>query len=179
MKISLSKNLFYGTVLAFGLTSLATACKKDKEPELPAGGGGGGTSGNLKAMVDNVSFSSNPTYTQATRVAVGPSETITVQGSDDAGTAIILVMNGVDGEGTYAIGGGANISISASYVEANAANPSASQTWQAPFDPTEVGEVTISTLTSARIEGSFHFRARNNSDDSEVEVKEGSFNLDF
>jgi|SRR5690554_3852163 len=169
---------FYASIMAIAFATLAISCKKDKEPDGPSGGGAG-ASGSLKATVGTANFSSNPSFSKATRISVGTSETITVQGNDDGGKAIILVLNGVDGPATYAIGGGANISISASYIEANAANPAATQTWQAPFDATEAGEVTITTLTSSNIEGSFHFKAKNSSDNSEVEVKEGSFEMEF
>src|SRR5690606_12013080 len=100
-------------------------------------------------------------------------------GNETSGKAIVLVMNGVDEVGTYQIGGGANISISASYTEVNIANPTATKVWQAPFDSSVAGEVKISELSDKAIKGTFSFTAKNNSDYSTKEITNGAFNLSF
>lgn len=153
----------------------ATSCKKNED----GGPGGDAAPGTIKAKISGASFSSLKMTTMANRISVGGSSMITVQGNETSGKAIVIVMNGVDGAGTYSIGGGANISISASYTEVNISNPTATKVWQAPFDPSVAGEVKIAELTDTAIKGTFTFSAKNTTDNSMREITEGAFNVSF
>jgi len=154
-------------------TIAVTSCKKSED----GGPGGDAAPGTIKAKIDGASFASLKMTSIANRVNVGGKSIITVQGNESSGKAIVLVMNGVDGPGTYAIGGGANISISASYTEVNIANPTATKIWQAPFDSSVAGEVKIAELTDAAIKGTFTFTAKNTTENSLREITAGAFNM--
>ncbi len=149
------------------------SCKKNED----GGPGGDAAPGTIKAMIDGSSFSSLKMTSVANRINAGGTSIITVQGNESSGKAIVLVMNGVDGTGTYSIGGDANISISASYTEVNISNPTATKIWQAPFDSSVAGEVKIAELTNTTIKGTFTFTAKNTMDQSVREVTEGAFNM--
>ncbi|HWK58907.1 MAG TPA: DUF6252 family protein [Parapedobacter sp.] len=151
----------------------ATSCKKNED----GGPGGNAPAGTIKAKIDGTSFASLKMTSMANRINMGGTSMITVQGSESSGKAIVLVMNGVDSPGTYEIGGGANISISASYTEVNINNPTATKIWQAPFDSSVAGEVKIAELTDTSIKGTFTFSARNSTDKSMKEVTSGAFNM--
>ncbi|GGD86560.1 DUF6252 family protein [Planktosalinus lacus] len=170
------KNTMYTLLIAIAVIFTATSCSKDDD----GGSGGNAAAGTIKAKVAGSNFSSNPQLSAATQINAGGSTTITVQGNDNSGKGIVLVMNGVDGTGSYNIGGGANISISASYIEVDASNPTAAQTWQAPFDSSVAGEINISEFTASKVVGTFEFTGKNvNGDNSTKEITEGSFNMDF
>lgn len=101
--------------------------------------------------------------------------------SAEAFTFIVLNFNGA---GTYPIGGGANISNSASYMktQVDLSNPanSKTETWQAPYDNTKAGEVTISEINDSEVKGTFYFKAQNvNGDKSIKNIESGSFNVKF
>lgn len=165
----------YFVMLVLACTFAMTSCKKND-----AGGTGGDAApGTIKAKIDGASFTSLKMTTMANRVNVGGSSMVTMQGSETSGKAIVLVMNGVDGPGTYQIGGGANISISASYTEVNISNPTDTKTWQAPFDSSIAGEVKIAELTDKNIKGTFAFTAKNTQENSMRDVTAGAFNMNF
>ncbi len=153
----------------------ATSCKKNED----GGPSGDASPGTIEAKIGGSQFKSLKMTTVANRVNVGSSSVITVQGNETSGKAIVMVINGADGPGTYQIGGGANISISASYTEVNISNPTATKIWQAPFDSSVAGELKISELSDKVIKGTFSFTAKNNSDKSIKEITNGSFNLSF
>jgi len=165
----------YFVLLMLACAVAATSCKKNDD----GGPDGGAASGTIKAKIGSASFTSLKMTTMANRVNVGGTSMITVQGNETSGKAIVLVMNGVDGTGTYQIGGGANIAISASYTEVNISNPTATQVWQAPFDSSVAGEIKISELTDKVIKGTFQFSAKNNKDNSMREITGGAFNVNF
>lgn len=163
-------------LIALALIFTGVSCSSDDD----GGDGGEAANGTIQAKVDGSNFSSNPQLSAATQVNAGGTTTITVQGNDNSGKGIVIVMNGVTGEGTYQIGGGANVSISVSYIEANASNPQATQIWQAPFDSTVAGEISISEFTTTKVKGTFNFTGKNvNGDNSTKEITDGSFNMDF
>ncbi len=152
----------------------ATSCKKSD-----AGGGGDAAPGTIKAKINGASFTSLSMTSAASRVSVAGTTMVTIQGSESSGKAIMFVINGVSGTGTYQIGGGANISISASYTEVNISNPTATKVWQAPFDSSVAGEISIAEFTDKVVKGTFNFSARSSQDQSMREVTEGSFNMTF
>ena len=163
----------YAVLLMLTCALAVTSCKKNND----GGPGGDAAPGTIKAKIDGASFTSLKMTTIGNRVNVGATSMITVQGNEASGKAIVLVMNGVDGPGTYQIGGGANISISGSYTEVNISNPTATQVWQAPFDATVAGEVKIAELTDKTIKGTFTFSAKNTKDNSMREITEAAFNV--
>ncbi len=170
------KNTMYIVLMSLALVFTTTSCSKDDD----GGGGGDASNGTIKAKVAGANFSSSPQLSAATQINAGGSTVITVQGNDSSGKAIVLVMNGVSETGTFSIGGGANISISASYIEANVSNPTDTQIWQAPFDSTVAGEVNISELSDTKVKGTFNFTGKNvNGDNSTKAITEGSFNMNF
>ena len=149
-----------------------TNCKSDDN-------GGGGTpaaaEGTITAKVEGVTVTSLDLTTIANHITA--TNTLTIQGNDADGRGFVFVINGYDGEGTYEIGGDNIIAITASYVEADINNPMNSQTWQAPFDATVAGEISISSQTTDNIQGTFGFTAQNANDNSMKSVTEGSFNV--
>ncbi len=150
------------------ISAVAISCKKDDD-----GGGGSTPEGSLTASVEGNGFSSITAF----GVKSGP--IISVTGVDANQRTVGLTMNGVTTTGTYAIGGGANIAISGSYIEIDLGSQT-SQTWQAPYDSMEVGEVSISAISDTNIQGTFFFTGKNvNGDQSLRSVTSGSFNLNF
>ncbi|MCE7054164.1 DUF6252 family protein [Algoriphagus sp. AGSA1] len=167
-----TKNKMYGMLIALTLLLAGSSCSNDDERDP-----GNADSGTIKAKVDGATFTSNPQFSAANRISVGSTTTVTLQGNDSSGKGIVIVLNGVTGPGIYQIGGGANISISASYIEVNTSNPQATQTWQAPFDSSVAGEVTIDEFTETKITGSFEFTCKNSGNNSTKQITEGAFNL--
>ncbi|MFC7356626.1 DUF6252 family protein [Jejudonia soesokkakensis] len=161
--------------LTFFVSVAMIACKSDDD----AGSGGNAGNGKVQAKVNGSDFESNRDFTVANQSSSGSSTTVTIQGSDNDGKGIVLVINGFEGEGSYDIGGSNTVFVVATYVEANASNPMNSQTWSAPFDSTVAGEVNVTSVTSSKIEGTFNFNAKNNNDNSMRNITEGSFNVNF
>jgi hypothetical protein len=162
------------SLIAFMALAIAS-CKKDDD----GGGDGGAAQGTITAKVNGTNFTSNTALTVANQVNAGGNTTVTIQGSDNSGKGIVLIMNGFDGMGSYNIGGGANVFVTGSYVEANANNPQNSQTWMAPFDDNVAGEINISEVTDTKIVGTFNFTAKNTNNSTMREVTDGSFNVNF
>lgn len=168
------------TIKQFGLlafllisTSIFTfSCKSDDD----GGGGGSAAEGTISAKVNGTQFNSMTMATTGTSVA----DMISISGTSTDGKNISITVNGIDGTGTYQIGGGANISVAASYLETNISNPSNSQTWQAPYDDTVAGEISFSEISSTKAKGTFSFECKNvNGDGSMRTVTEGSFNVNL
>lgn len=100
--------------------------------------------------------------------------------SNSSGKAFSMTVLGFDGEGTYPIGGGANIFNSASYTVTDVSNPQnpSTEIWQAPFDDMVAGEIVITQVTDNKVKGTFNFSCKNVGGDQSVKViTEGSFNL--
>lgn len=160
----------------FFLASLAlTSCKKDDD----GGEDPSANEGTLTASVDGNSFTSLEIATVANEVSANGNTTITIQGSDASGKGIILIINGFDGTGTYELRDD-NVFIVANYVEANVSNPTATQTWTAPYqDSGVVGQIQISAKTATNIQGTFNFDAQNPNDSTIKNITNGSFNMDL
>lgn len=151
------------------------SCKSDDNGD----GGGGAANGTVTAKVNGTGFTSMQMASTATRVSQGGASVLTIQGSDASGKAINLIINGIDGTGSYNIGGENLVFVTASYIETNINNPMNSQTWMAPYEGgAVVGEISISELTDNHVKGTFHFSAKNSNDGSMRDITEGSFNLD-
>ncbi|SRR5690606_18336182 len=156
-------------LLMMSLLCLAfIACSKDDD-----GGGGGGSvaEGTIKAKVDGTAFTSNSQFTIGNKVNAGGTTTVTLQGSDNSGNAIVMIISGFEDAGTYNIGGGANVFTNASYTQGGA------DSWQAPFDDTVAGEIKVSEVSDTNIKGTFEFTAKNSDDDSTKKITEGVFNI--
>lgn len=158
-------------LLAVNLTS----CKKDDD----GGGGGSAAQGTVAAKIDGSNFTSLEMTSAATATNMGGTTTITLQGSDMDGRAIVMIINQYDGTGTYEFSD-SNVFVTATYVESDVSNPMDSQTWTAPYENSGVvGEVKVSEKTDTTIKGTFHFKAKNMNDGSLKNITEGSFNLNL
>lgn len=167
-------NKTFLVVLAIFAVNL-TSCKKDDD----GGGGGSAAQGTVVAKINGSNFTSLEMTSAATETNAGGSTTITLQGSDTNGRAIVMIINNYDGPGTYPFTD-SNVFVSATYLEADINNPMNSQTWSAPFqDSGEVGEVKVSEKTDTNIKGTFHFKAKNMNDGSIKDITDGSFNLNL
>lgn len=148
------------------------SCKSDDD----GGGGGAAAEGTISAKVNGNQFNSLSMTTSGTMAG----STLSFLGSSTDGKAIQFVVNGIDGTGTYQIGGGANISVAASYTEVNINNPANTQIWQAPFDDSVAGEISFSEVSANKVKGTFSFQCKNvNGDGSVKNVTEGSFNVNL
>lgn len=151
-----------------------TACKSDDDGGDPAASGG--ASGVITAKIDGASFQSLEITSTASQVTAGPNTTVTLQGNSST-QGFSMIINAFDGVGTYEITD-SNVFIVASYIEPNVSNPTATQTWSAPYqDSGIVGEIRVSEDTDSRIIGTFSFQCKNPNDDSVKNISEGTFNL--
>ena len=160
-------------LVAFVFSFLTFACKSDDD----GGNGGLASSGTITAKVNGNSLTTLNLVTSANLV----SGNLMIQGNTGGTNAksITLLIMGVNGTGTYPIGGGANINNSASYIELSGTitNPQTT-TWQAPYDSNQVGEIKISEMTATQVKGTFNYKAKNTTGDQSIkEITEGSFNL--
>lgn len=176
MKTKTIKHLGLAIVLA--IATIFTSCSSDGD-----GGSGGGSAalGTLKAKVGGSNFTSMSMATFASRQTVGGLTNVVVQGSDASGKAIQLIIAGATvGAGTYEISNNATISAIASYTEVNISNPSASQTWAAPYEASGVvGSIIITEITATNIKGTFSFTPKNQSGSDTKTITNGAFNVNF
>ena len=153
-----------------------TSCKSDDD----GGGGGNAPSGTLSAKVDGSNFQSLDISSSATIANNGQNLIIIASNSD--GNAFSITIFGYSGPGTYPLGGGVNITNTASYsetdVDINNPQNSTTELWQAPYDDTMVGEINVSEETDSKVIGTFNFTCKNvNGDQSVKNITDGSFNL--
>jgi hypothetical protein len=159
-----------GFVLVLAVTTILTSCSSDSN-----GGGGSAAEGTLKAKVAG----SNYTSMQAATFATSQSGMLIIQGSDATGKAIQLMV-AANAVGTYQISDDAGISAIGSYTEANISNPSASQTWAAPYENSgAAGSITISEITATNVKGTFTFTGKNQAGTDTKAITDGSFNVNF
>ena len=171
---ALSKSMYIVLItLAFVVT---TSCSKSDDD---GGGDGGAASGTIKAKINGSNFTSAEISTSGSITNAGGMQNFTLIGSNSSGKGIMVTIIGFDGEGTYQIGGGANITVSASYSETDINNPMDTQVWQAPYDSSVAGEINFSEVTNTKAKGTFHFKAKNTGGDNSIkEITEGTFNVD-
>lgn len=155
-----------------------TSCSTDEE-----GGDGAAPSGTLTAKVDGNDYQSMEISSSATIANTGGANNLVIIATNSEGNAFAMTVFGYTGEGTYEFTG-ANLAVTnvASYTETkvNLANPTASTTeiWQAPFDDTKVGIITVSEETETKVIGTFSFKCKNvNGDNSVKDIASGAFNL--
>lgn len=162
-------------VVVFLLVSLLS-CSSDDD----GGAAGSAANGTITAKVDGANFQSNEMLSMATKVSAGATTTLTLQGTDNTGKGFNFGINGYEGEGSYEIGGNNLVFVVASYVEGNASNPTATQTWTAPYDNTSLrGSISIVSETDDKVEGTFEFTCKNPNDGSVKTISDGSFNLEI
>ena len=153
-----------------------TSCSNDDDN---SGNGGQAPSGVLIAKVDGASYESVEVASSATIANNGDNLIIIAANSD--GNSFSISIFGFDGEGTYDItGADPLITNVASYQETDVSDPMnpSIEIWQAPYDDTMVGSITITELTETTIKGTFDFTCKNANDDSVKTISEGAFNLD-
>lgn len=147
------------------------------------GAEGNAASGTLTAKVDGTSYQSMEISSSATVANAGGAKNLVIIASNSDGNAFAITVFGYTGEGTYELTG-ANLAVTntGSYTETkvNLSNPVASITkvWQAPFDATKAGSITITDETDSKVKGTFSFKSKNvNGDGSVKNITEGSFDL--
>jgi hypothetical protein len=157
-------------LMSMSLVTLSS-CSSDDD----GGGGGQAAAGTVTAKINGTTFTSLEVASVANYVAAG--NVMTIQGSDADGKAILLVINGYEGEGTYEIGGDNSIFVSGSYTEIDI-NTLTSETWTAPYAGGELaGSISISEETEDNLKGTFEFSARNDDSDIVKNITDGSFNV--
>ncbi|WP_298554068.1 DUF6252 family protein [uncultured Algibacter sp.] len=161
-----------GSLLTF------TSCSSSDD----GGSDGNAASGTLTANIGGVSFQSMEISSKATLASAGGINNLIIIASNSDGNAFAITISGYAGEGTYDITGASLGNVVATYTETdvNLSNPTASTTeiWQAPYDNTKVGSVSISEETNSNVKGTFSFMCKNvNGDNSIKDVTSGSFNL--
>lgn len=158
-------------IVALSLTS----CSSDDD----GGGGGSAASGTVSAKVDGANYSSDAALTSARHSGSGATGSLVITANTMNGRNITMsIMPGFNGVGTYPIGGGANVTAIASYIEMDAANPMDAQIWSGPFDESVAGEIKISEITTTNVKGTFHFRGKNDNG-SFKEITDGSFDVNI
>lgn len=161
-----------GSLLTF------TSCSKDDD----GGGDGSVASGTLTAKIDGQSYQSMEISSSVTLANAGGIDNLVIIASNSDGNAFAITIFGYTGEGTYDITGNTIGAVTASYTETdvNLSNPTASTTeiWQAPYDDTLVGSITISEETDSKVIGTFEFKCKNVGGDNSIkDITTGAFNL--
>lgn len=162
-------------LIMIGSLVTLTSCSNDDDN---SGGDGDAASGTLVAKVDGSSYQSVEIASSAT-IANGGQNLIIIASNSD-GNAFAFTVFGYSGPGTYPLGGGANITNTASYTETDVSNPQnpSTEIWQAPFDDTEVGSITVTEETDTNVKGNFEFMGKNVGGDQSIkDITEGGFNL--
>lgn len=162
-----------------GLFIATSSCSNDDDA---SGGNNNAASGTLTAKVDGTSFRSMEISSSATLANTGSTSNLIIIASNSDGNAFAITIFGYTGPGTYGLTGADPLVTNvASYTEtdlSNISNPT-TEIWQAPYDSTDVGSVTITEETDSNVKGTFSFSCKNvNGDNSVKNVTEGAFDLD-
>ena len=163
-------------VMTLSTVTLTSCSNDDGDANDP--GDPGAASGVLVAKVDGNNYQSMEISSSATVANNG--QNLIIIASNSSGKAFSMTVLGFDGEGTYPIGGGANIFNSASYTVTDVSNPQnpSTEIWQAPFDDMVAGEIVVTQVTENKVKGTFNFSCKNVGGDQSVKViTDGSFNL--
>ena len=168
-------------LLIMGVLVIATtACSSNDDGD---DGGGSAASGTLTAKVDGTNYQSMEISSSATVANSGGVQNLVIIASNSDGNAFAMTIFGYTGEGTYELTG-ANIAVTntGSYTETDVDlnNPlnSTTEVWQAPYDATMVGSITITEETDSKVKGTFSFTCKNvNGDNSVKNITDGAFDL--
>ena len=172
--------IFKQFMLLLMVCSLVTlaACSSDDDGD----GGGSAPSGTLTAKVDGTNYQSMEIASSAiVSNAGGGAQNLIIIAANSDGKSFAMTVFGYEGTGTYEFTG-ANIAVTntASYTETDVSDPMnpTSEIWQAPFDNTSVGSVTITEETNDKVKGTFSFMGKNvNGDNSIKDITDGAFDL--
>jgi hypothetical protein len=153
-----------------------TSCSSDDD----GGSSGGAASGTLSAKIDGSSWQSLEISSSATVANNGNNLIIIATNSD--GKAFSFSIWGYEGVGTYEFTGATTVFNTASYsetdVDLNNPQNSTTELWQAPYDDTLAGTLSVSEETETKIIGTFEFSGKNvNGDQSVKMISDGAFNL--
>lgn len=166
-------------VMTMSLITLSSCSSSDDGDD----GGGSAASGTLTAKVNGTSYQSMEISSSATVANAGQVQNLIIIASNSDGNAFSMSIFGYTGPGTYEFTG-ANIAVTntASYTEIDVDlnNPinTTTEVWQAPYNDTMVGSITISEETDTKVKGTFNFTCKNvNGDDSLKTITDGAFNL--
>jgi hypothetical protein len=147
-----------------------TSCSSDDN-----GGDGNAAAGTITGKVNGTTVTSSSQLTQANKVTVGSTASLTMQGTNFDGKGFSFVINNFTGTGTYEIGGSSSVFVVANYIEGSV---SSTNIWTAPFDTDALrGEISFSESTDDNVKGTFSFTAKNPNDGTEREITGGSFNV--
>ena len=166
-----------GLIIVSSLLTLSSCSSSDDD----GGNGGNAPSGRLTAKVDGNNYQSVEVASSATVANNGQNLIIIAANSDGNGFAMSIF--GYNGVGTYDLtGADPLVTHTASYteIEVDLNNPQNSNTeiWQAPYDNTMVGSISVSEETDTHVRGTFTFTCKNvNGDQSVKNIIDGSFNL--
>tara|TARA_R110002049_G_scaffold71370_2_gene183915 strand:- start:4704 stop:5246 length:543 start_codon:yes stop_codon:yes gene_type:complete len=171
-------NLFLLFIATMSLVTFSSCSSSDDD-----GDGGDAPSGLLTANVAGKSFKSFEQASSATVSNSGSTKTLIIIATNADGNAFSMTVFGYEGANktydfTGATLGVANVA-SYSETEVNLSNPMASTTelWQAPYNDTKVGSISISEETDTKVIGTFEFKGKNVNGDGSVKDIKGSFNL--
>lgn len=171
---SLNKIKLILMVLTIGLFSLS--CSSDDD----GGGSGPAGEGTITFKVDGTSVTTLEMVTFATYT----NKVLMVEGNTGGTNAkgIVLQVFGIDGPGTYPLGGNNDFFHVGAYLEfdIDLNNPlgMTEESWQAPYDNTLAGEIKVSELTDTKVVGTFYFKGQNvDGDESFKQITDGSFNV--
>ena len=164
-------------VMVGSLLSL-TSCSGDDDS---SGSGEGASSGTMTAKIDGANYANTNNIGQATLAQLPQGDNLIVQSSNADGQSINLVIWNYTGPGTYDIDSSGTNPNTAIYTETDVDlnNPqnSTTETWQAPYQNSELGTITITEETDSNVKGEFMFKAKLSTGNSVIDVTEGQFNL--
>lgn len=127
---------------------LVVACGSDS-----TGPGSGGPGGSMRATVAGVDFNPPATTVGASYV----NNVLTLQGSTTSSpvTAISINVLNVTGPGTYQL----NPNFAATFAQVAITNGATAQIWTTALSPGN-GSISVTTLSSTRVAGTFTFTAQ-------------------
>lgn len=153
-------------ILALLLSSFVvlSSCNKDDDDGTPAG-----SNGTMTLKVNGTSWNASLSVQ-----AVNTNGVLNVTGSDSNAQQGSVILNGISGPGTYAVG-------------PNGSNPGNMLRWTEGLGQTDsymannvigTGSVTVNTLTATEVSGTFYFEGFNTAQTSKT-ITEGAFNAKF
>ena len=152
------KHLSFAIVLA--VTTILSSCSSSD-----SGGGGTAALGTLKANIGGANFTSITQGTVATDAFNGTYHNFSISGVDASGKSILLMIlaTEITAGTTYQVEETNDLlSASCAYSEINLSNPSATQTWGAPYDGGgNSGSITITAKTATNVQGTFTIKVGN------------------
>ena len=155
-----------------------TSCSGDDDS---SGSGAAATAGTMTAKIDGANYSNTNNIGQVTLAQLPQGDNLVIQSSNSDGQSINLVIWNYTGPGTYDIDSSGTNPNTAIYTETDVDinNPqnSTTEAWQAPYQNSELGTITITEETDANVKGEFTFKAKSSTGGSVINVTEGQFNL--